>query len=428
MKIKKILIKAKERVAKNKRVFILLTLLFIFFLFFRFYELESRAQFTWDQVDNAWTAKNMIVNGEYPLTGMPAKGNESVTIGPYYYYFVAFFYLLTNLDPIASPIVAGVVSIFSFGVLFYCVRKLFNDYVALIAVFINTFSNYLITMDRVQWPVELIPPVSLLIFLSVVQIIKGKTKYILLVAFLLGASLHIHFTSIFYIPILFLALPLFPRKKTTLLYIAYSIPLFLIWTIPFILSLSQKGSSLNIVTFIKENNIGFHLRRVIQVSDVAFLEGKLLLGDIFPSFVKFLPFPLFAAVFLYKERFKKNYFLYLITLWFIVPWFGLSMYGGELTPYYFSINRFITILILSYVLYELLRIRKLVFAPLVSIFAVAFLITNIYTFAIYRVDGMDEIRKDTYKDFQESKGNEFLYGSGKTYFYYFYEYRAYGKK
>ena len=33
---------------------------------------------------------------------------------PLYYYFAAFIYLLTNLDPIASGIIAGITSIFSF--------------------------------------------------------------------------------------------------------------------------------------------------------------------------------------------------------------------------------------------------------------------------------------------------------------------------
>ena len=428
MNIKKIFQNVKKEIERKKLVYILLAVLFIFHLFFRFYELEKRAQFTWDQVDNAWNAKNIIINGEYPLTGMPAKGNSSVTIGPAYYYFVTFFYFLTDLDPIASPIIAGVVSIFSFFVLFLAARKVFNEYVALIAIFINTFSNYLIEIDRVQWPVNFIAPISLLIYLSILKIIKGNLKYILLLAFLLGVSLHIHFTSIFYVLIVILSLMLFPRKKSTILYVFYSIPLFSVWLISFFLSLSSKGSSLNIVSFLSENSVGLHLRRVIQVADVAFLESSLIFNEKIPYFLKYLSLPLFVLVYYLRLRSKSFPTIYVSVIWFLVPWVGLSMFKGELTPYYFSITKYIVILLISYVIYEAIRFRKKIFTPFVGVLAMIFLIANISAFSTYKTDGMDKLKRDAYDDFKHSRGNEFTYGSAKTYLYYFYEYRAYGKK
>ena len=428
MKSKKILKDVKPFVKKNKWVLVAISLLFLLHIFLRFYQLEERAQFTWDQVDNAWHAKNMIINGEYPLTGMPAKGNTSVTIGPFYYYFVASFYLLTNLDPIASPIIAGIISIFSFFVLFFAARKIFNTQIALIAVFINTFSNYLITMDRIQWPVDLIAPVSLLIYLSMLQIIKGELKYIFLLATLLGFSLHIHFTSVFYFLLVILALPLFPRSRKAFLFILYSIPFFLVWTISFFLSLSQTGSSLNIFSYIQDNSIGFHGRRVLQVAQIAFVEIQLILYEKLPGFIKFLPIPLFLVVYYFREKQKNWYLLYLTTVWFIVPWFGLSMFGGELTPYYFSMTRYLAIIALAYVFYNAIVFRKKVFIPILGFVAILFAAVNIYNFGIHSPEGLSYWKKEAYRDFKESRGNEFTYGSAKTYLYYFNEYRAYGKK
>lgn len=429
MTLKKILKRVRKFIYKNKLVLLIFLLLFSIHLFLRFSELESRAQFTWDQVDNAWHAKNMIVNGEFPLTGMPAKGNSSVTIGPFYYYFVAFFYLLTNLDPIASPIIAGFVSVFSFFILFWAGKKLFNTQIALIAVFINTFSNYLIGMDRIQWPVTLIAPTALIIFLSLKMIIDGRLKYIFLLAITLGFSLHVHFTSIFYIIIVLLALPLFPRKKKTILYMLYSIPLFLIWTITFFLSLTNEGSSLNIASYIKENNVGFHIRRVIQVAEIAFVEFQLIFYEKIPGFVKFLPIPLFMAIYYFKEHAKnKLSILYLTFLWFVIPWFVLSTFAGELTQYYFSMTRYVMLIAVSYLIYSAFIYKLKIFVPVFAVVGILFISINMFSYSKHQPEMLDHWKKVAYQDFKESRGNEFVYGSSKSYLYYFYEYRAYGKK
>ena len=86
---------------------LILGILFVFHVFFRFYGFEEKHGFSWDQVDNAWAAKNILVEHKFPLVGMVAKQNSGFYIGPMYYYYVAFFYLLTNLDPIASVFIAG---------------------------------------------------------------------------------------------------------------------------------------------------------------------------------------------------------------------------------------------------------------------------------------------------------------------------------
>ncbi len=42
---------------------------------------------------------------------------SSITIGPLYYYYVAFFYWITNLHFIASPIIALVSASINFGII-----------------------------------------------------------------------------------------------------------------------------------------------------------------------------------------------------------------------------------------------------------------------------------------------------------------------
>ena len=71
---------------------IVLILLFVVLLITRFYATEQYNPFGWDQVDNAWAAKHILIDHTLLLTGMVAKGSSGIFIGPFYYYFVAFFY------------------------------------------------------------------------------------------------------------------------------------------------------------------------------------------------------------------------------------------------------------------------------------------------------------------------------------------------
>ena len=119
-----------------------LLLIFVFFIFLRFYLLEEKSSFGWDQVDNAWAAKNIIVDKKLPLVGMQAKGSSGFFIGPYYYYLLVPVYFLTNLDPIASGIFAGITSVISFFIIYFITRSLFSNKIALLALCFPNLANH----------------------------------------------------------------------------------------------------------------------------------------------------------------------------------------------------------------------------------------------------------------------------------------------
>src|SRR3990167_7783352 len=102
-----------------------LILFLILSIFLRFYELSIRSHFGWDEVNNAWAAQNIIVNHEFPLLGFQAKMNSGIYIG-HYYYLISIVYFLTDLNPIASGIMVGITSIFTFFIIFYVSKKLLS--------------------------------------------------------------------------------------------------------------------------------------------------------------------------------------------------------------------------------------------------------------------------------------------------------------
>lgn len=362
-------------------VWILLGLVFVFYIFLRFYQLQERASWGWDQVDVAWNAQKILINHEHPLLGMPAKANTGFNIGPAYYYIAAVFYFLANLNPIASPLLASTVSLLTFFTIFYVTKKLFTAPMALIAVAIYTFSLYAINFDRVQWPVNFIVPISYLIFFALYKIITGSPKYFFLLSFLLGFSLHIHFTSVFYFVIFLCCLPLLPRKKETLLYMILSAPLFLIWLVPFVIVFS-KGSSVgsSMANYLHGSYHGVHLRRILQEVHDGFIEFQGIIFYPFAQYISFLFLPLFLGIYLYRERpFAKLVLSYLTILWFVVPWFAFSTYKGEISNYYFSMTRPIAVMILAYLTYKSIIYRWYV-GGLVAIFWVVFIFSNLQIF------------------------------------------------
>ncbi len=386
----------------------------------RFYQLDTMTPFGWDQVDNAWASVNIMIHHHYPLLGMVAKGNSGIYIGPLYYYLIAPVYFFTNFDPIAAGIFAGIASIISAIILFYVTKKLFSFNVAVFALFINAVALQSILFDRVQWPVAFIPCISLFIFYALYNVLLGKSKFIILLAILLGISLHIHFTSIFYFIITICALPFFPRTKETFLYILYATPLFVIFLIPNIIA--EIGSkNANTGNFLKYSNTyyhGFHLRRVMQLAGDAFIQFE----NYIPSSVKFIKFiavPFFSIYyFLQKKSRERVLFIYLLCLWFIIPWIVFSTYKGEISDYYFAINRYFVIILLAYFINEIFRMKFIIIKALVVLGCCIYMVININQFLGSYQHGIKYYKERVNMLVQTGQIIQFQEGAPESYIYY----------
>lgn len=411
----------KTLIDKHKNLIIFLTI-FALSLFLRFYQLDLRNPFGWDQVDNAWVAQNMIVNHKFPLLGMVAKQNSGIFIGHIYYYLVALFYWIFNLNPIASGVFAGVTSIFTFLVLFYVVKKIFSLEVALIAVFINTVAFYGIVFDRVQWPVNFIPSIALIIFFSLYKIIIGNPRFILLLAIAFGFSLHIHITAIYFPIIILLCLPFFPRTKKAIKHIFLSIPILLFFLFPTLFAFLQNaGHASDAINYGNTYFHGFHLKRVMQLTNDALIQFEPFFTFSLLKPLKFVLVPLFIFVYLFKSLLKEKLALcYLVILWFIIPWFVLSTYSGEISDYYFATSRFIALLIIAYLLKKIFSFNNWIPKVILSCFLIYYTVFNVSNFFSYREGGIYQRSKKVFKAIEKGKKIGFQEGVSESYLYYYY--------
>lgn len=417
----------KKLLTKN-RTWVILFLILIIHSFFRFYQLGSRSPFGWDQVDNAWAAKDIIVDHKWPLLGMQAKQNTGFFIGPFYYYLVAIVYFFTKLDPIASGIFAGITSVFTFFVFYFLTKKIFSSKVALIAVFIHTFSFYIIGFDRVQWPINLIAPISFIIFFALYNIINGRINYLPLLATALGFSFHLNFTAVFFPLIILFALPFFPRNKQLLKYSFISLPLFLVWFVPnFLAELgSQNVHTYNLINYLQTYYHGLHFVRILQLAKDAFIEFEgVLIGGLEALKVikpiKYVLLPIFCLTYFFSKPSRRRFiFCYLVGLWFLIPWLVFSVYSGEISNYYFSSTRPMVIMILAYLTFRLLQPKGLLIKIAVIVFWLFYSFGNTQNFLNFKCQGLDYQRSQVKEAIKKGKIIEFQQGVPESYLYYIY--------
>ncbi|HVT01002.1 MAG TPA: glycosyltransferase family 39 protein [Patescibacteria group bacterium] len=426
-KVKKTKISKKENKLLNlfnkvwkDKVLVAVIILFVIELFLRCYQIDIKNPFGYDQVDNAWAAKNIIVNHRYPLVGMVAKTNSGIYIGPAYYYLISVLYFVFNLNPVASAVMAILTSIFTFWSIYFVFKKIFNQGIALIGLIINTFALPAIIFDRIQWPVDFIPGLSLLIFYFLYRVIQGKPKNIIYLALSIGFFFNIHFTAIFAPIVVILSLPLFPRTKETLKYILIGIPLFFVWIVPNIIyTITSKTSSSN-ASYIDTYYHGFHLRRMMQIIGDAFIQfDPYVFFDWIKKIKPFFPI-LFLIVYLKRETGRDKFkFLYLVFLWFMVPWIIFTVYSGEMSDYYFAFNRFIALMIIAYILYSVF-IQNLLTKIGISIFLVIFCVLNLINFLPYKDVGLKKrYEENVMPAVSANRRIEFQVGVPESYLYYY---------
>lgn len=411
-----------------KRYFLLITALFLIHAFFMFYKLENWAIFGWDQVDNAWIAIRILVAHKYPLLGMVAKGNSGLYIGPLYYYLVAAFYFFTRLNPIASPLLAGCTALFSFWVIYAVSRRLFNEKVAVIACFIYTFSSAIIEAERIQWPVNFVAPLALLIFYFLYKVMTENAKYLIHLAIAVGLSFHIHFTSVFYPIIILLSLPLIPINKKMWKYVYIAIPVFVIFMIPQIIYYyqvnSQKGFG-NYTGYFQSYYHGFHLQRMLQLSHDAFIKFQSILEKPYGILrnAVFFYIPLFFIAYRQKKRSSDQIKLfYLIVLWILVPWIVFTVYSGEISDYYFSIQLYLALIIFAYLTFWIWESKKIILRAAIGIFWLYFSIANVRIFLDTKHGNLVEDRIKVQQSIDKGELINFTDGDPRSYLDYYYSY------
>lgn len=195
----------------DKKIGLLLVIIFIFALFLRFLYFPQNIYFGFDQARDLYATAE-IVKGNPKLVGPPTTF-EGLNHGVLYYYLYAPFYLIGDGDPAYIAAMLRVLNAAGVFLIFLLSTILFNKYVGLISALL-----FAISFEQTQFALYFNHPsfavISILVvFLGLGILIFGKKNYGLVIA-LLGFGLSIQFEFLLtYLIVPFIAVLFFFRES-----------------------------------------------------------------------------------------------------------------------------------------------------------------------------------------------------------------------
>lgn len=324
---------------KNKILFILIGIFVFFGIFLRFYNLRNNIQFDFDQENYlAFPAKNILVDHHLTLIG-PKTGVGNLYIEPLYYYIVALFYAIFNMDPISGSLLAGTLATFFILLSFILNRSIFNLEKGLYFALIWSASARLIDWDRTPWNPNLLPIASILVFIGLWVIVYKSKNYgwiFLTLGIIMG--LNSHFTSLFFIAVTVITLIL--HKKTNNKYFIICLAFVFLSFIPLFIFNVRHNHLLyhNLLNFLvtSTQRSGSFLGNIIPLT-LYLLDtiGRVILLNI-TWFVTQLAGVIFLLLLFYFHKDQQiQKFIKLFVIYLLVYIIGLSFYKGDIPNYYF---------------------------------------------------------------------------------------------
>jgi 4-amino-4-deoxy-L-arabinose transferase-like glycosyltransferase len=228
-------------IKKIKKRYLILALILVLGIFFRTFQLVERYEFSHDGDLYAWIVKDIVIDHHPRLIGQLTSA-QGVFIGPYFYYMLVPFFILTGMDPIG-----GLIPIFILGVAvllsyYFVFTKLFNYKVGLLATFIQAVSLSHVWFDRAVVPST---PTNIWIiwyFYCLVSITRKNYRVLPILGVLIGLIWNIHIAllpTLLAIPAAILIAKKLPNRKSLSLFL---LALF-ITSLPLILFETRHGFS-----------------------------------------------------------------------------------------------------------------------------------------------------------------------------------------
>ena len=157
-------------------------------LFLRLYRLSELFYFTHDEETIAWRVMPLLRDANPFLLGGVTPFH--VHLGPWFYYLSALILKSFELNPLGWGIAAAIFSLLTMWLIFYVGQLFFGRRVGFIALLLYATSFLMIAFDRHWWPLYFDPLISLITLLSLYQLIKGKSTYLIPLTLSLAFGFH----------------------------------------------------------------------------------------------------------------------------------------------------------------------------------------------------------------------------------------------
>jgi len=243
--------------------------------FLRLYRLSDFAMFLADQGRDALIIRGIATLEHFPAIGPPSSIGM-VYLGPFFYYLVAPFLLLTGLHPIGLALGSAVLMIAGIIIAYIVIKRELGYGTALIFLILAAFSFQNIEASRFSWNPNLLPVFSFMTLLFASSLAKKPTlKSGVLLGFFYALSFQLHHLAAFLgapIALIFL-FGFFQNKKREVFFtpVIMSLGAFAVVSSPLILfDLKHQFLNLkNIISVFTQQNVvagGSPLARLLDTN------------------------------------------------------------------------------------------------------------------------------------------------------------------
>lgn len=349
-------------------------------IFLRIFHLWDNIIFAFDQGRDATRILGIISLKHFKLVG-PETDIPGVFNGPIFYYLIAPFYFLFNLNPNGPALEIAIINVLSALIVFYTGKILFNKYVGFLASLFWIFSYEQIAYSFYISNASFMGASAAIFFMGcALYFIRKKEIGLIYSAIGLGLCINFNFYLIYLLGFYGIFFFVFPRKvsiKTTIV----SLFSLIVLVSPFFLSQLQFhfSSVKALIYYFSRQNPGSRGFLTVM-SDLSAYQDRLTDAFFYSyfSFNRFFAFVLFlfAAIYpLFKLKANKSlYFLY-IWLFSTLPLF--AFHSGVLTAQIINSSLQAALAIsVALSVWLLLKSRRVLFLGIICILTAIF--SNLY--------------------------------------------------
>lgn len=313
-------------------------------LFLRLYRIQDFFMFLGDQGRDALIVKRIALLQNLPAIGPPSSIGE-VFLGPFYYYILAPFLLISGLNPVGLAVGVALLSVIGIYSAYLLAKSVVPGRTALFFLIIATFSAELVRIARFSWNPNLLPYfafITLYFFArSLEEKNKQKVRDTVLFGLFFGLSFQLHhLAGLLALPVaVYFIVEMVRRKNASLLLIPlYSLGAFLLTLLPLALFelRHQFLNTRNLVSVFTQQNIvssgPLHIR-LYDINNI-FVQTALHLAT--PAFISLIITLLVVGLATWKCYRKYNIFVALNILAVLLYLFGFSRVNSPLIPHYYN--------------------------------------------------------------------------------------------
>ena len=376
----------------------LIIIVILFAVLLRLYRFEEYVTFLGDQGRDAIIIKRIVTLEHFPAIGAPSSIGQ-VFLGPFYYYLMAPFLLLTGLNPVGPAFGVAVLSILGIIFAYMLIAKGEDAGTALFFLIFTSFSIIQIQMSRYSWNPNLLPIFSFLTLFFLYRLLATKHKIdaVLLGAFL-SFSIQLHHLAFLMVPTLVFVYVLnrFSIKKirSDLINVFLAIGSFLFFSLPLIIFDLRHGF-LNTKSFLRlftEKNIvdsGSILTRLLDTNRNLYVH---VFQKEISSTAALLVTVFLVFILIRKRTIFRNIFLQIYFFNFIFYIFFFSFLNSFRHPHYYGPVYFSFFVVISFILNFFWRKSKM-FGIVIFPVLLLFLVANLRQATYFQKLGGNQIKR-----------------------------------